>query len=377
MTEPPGIELASLDLDRLRVCLDEVRPGLVQGDLTASLIVGGLSNLTYRVFDGVSQWVVRRPPLGHVLETAHDMGREYRVISALHGRGVPVPQPVVLVEDADILGAPFYVMEFVEGHVYYSADDLAPLGPARTRAVAEAMVDVLADLHTLDVASVGLGDFGKPDGFLERQVRRWARQLEGSRSREVPGIDELAGELARSVPTDSAPGLVHGDYRIDNLLVDDDDRVAAVVDWEMATLGDTLTDLGLLVVYQRLSRERVLIGDAATAPGYPTEDELLNRYAERSGRGLANMGFYVALASFKLAVILEGIHLRHFQGQTIGTGFDEVGDFVIPLVESGRAALAEGGRHFSASTFAASPLRDEGRLLGGAGLPVKNADGAA
>lgn len=241
---PPG-----LDLDRLRGLLDRERPGLVNGPLSGRLIEGGRSNLTYAVTDGTARWVVRRPPLGHVLATAHDMRREHRVISALHPTAVPVPDPVLLCEDESVLGAPFYVMEFVEGTPFRTADQLAPLGPQRTRDAVLGLVDTLVELHAVDPAAVGLADFGRPEGFLDRQLRRWGKQLAASRNRELAGIDELHAALGRELPTSPAPTVVHGDYRLDNVLIGPDDRIRAILDWEMSTLGDPLTDLGLLVMY--------------------------------------------------------------------------------------------------------------------------------
>lgn len=241
---PPG-----LDPERLRGHLDRERPGLVGGPLSARLIEGGRSNLTYLIGDGTHEWVVRRPPLGHVLATAHDMTREFRVISALHPTAVPVPGPLLLCEDPDVLGAPFYVMEYVAGTPYRTAEQLAPLGPDRTRTALLGLVDTLVELHAVDPAAVGLADFGRPEGFLDRQLRRWAKQLDASRNRDLPGIDELHAALGRSLPGSPAPTVVHGDYRLDNVLLGDDDRIKAVLDWEMSTLGDPLTDLGLLVMY--------------------------------------------------------------------------------------------------------------------------------
>lgn len=197
---PPG-----LDLDRLRVLLDSERPGLVHGPLTGRLIEGGRSNLTYAITDGTTSWVVRRPPLGHVLATAHDMKREHRVISALHPTAVPVPRPVLLCEDEEVLGAPFYVMEFVAGTPYRTAEQLAPLGPERTRNAVLGLVDTLVELHAVDPAAVGLADFGRPEGFLDRQLRRWGKQLDASRNRELAGIDELQAALGRALPHSPRP----------------------------------------------------------------------------------------------------------------------------------------------------------------------------
>ncbi|UFQ14722.1 MULTISPECIES: phosphotransferase family protein [Streptomyces] len=332
---PPG-----LDLDQLRGHLDRERPGLVGGPLTARLIEGGRSNLTYAVTDGAARWVVRRPPLGHVLATAHDMRREHRVIEALHPTNVPVPAPLLLCDDDSVIGAPFYVMEFVDGTPYRTAEELAPLGPERTRAAVLGLVDTLVDLHAVDPAAVGLGDFGRPDGFLDRQLRRWGKQLDASRNRDLAGIDELHAALGRSLPASPAPAVVHGDYRLDNVLIGDDDRIKAILDWEMSTLGDPLTDLGLLVMYSaRLEVPDSPVSTTAGAPGHPDPAELIERYAARSGRDVSAVSWYTAFAWFKLAVILEGIHYRYTLGQTVGAGFDRIGELVPVFIEHGRRTL--------------------------------------
>ncbi|MEU5464916.1 phosphotransferase family protein [Streptomyces althioticus] len=335
---PPG-----LDLDRLRELLERERPGLLGGPLSGRLIEGGRSNLTYTVTDGAGTWVVRRPPLGHVLATAHDMKREHRVISALHPTRVPVPRPVLLCEDEEVLGAPFYVMEYVEGTPYRTAGQLAPLGPERTRTAVLNLVDTLVDLHAVDPAEVGLADFGRPEGFLDRQLRRWGKQLDASRNRELAGIDELHAALGRELPVSPAPTVVHGDYRLDNALISDDESVRAVLDWEMSTLGDPLTDLGLLVMYSSpLGMPDSPVSTTAEAPGHPTPAELIERYAERSGRDVSSVAWYTAFAWFKLAVILEGIHYRYTLGQTVGAGFDRIGDLVPVFIEHGLTTLQEG-----------------------------------
>ncbi|QNP73615.1 phosphotransferase family protein [Streptomyces roseirectus] len=336
---PPG-----LDLDRLRALLERELPGLVTGPLSGRLIEGGRSNLTYTVSDGAAKWVVRRPPLGHVLATAHDMRREHRVISALHREtSVPVPGPVLLCEDEEVLGAPFYVMEFVEGTPYRTAGELAPLGPERTRGAVLSLVDTLVELHGVAPEGVGLGDFGRPAGFLDRQLRRWGKQLDASRNRELAGIDELHSALGRSLPVSPAATVVHGDYRLDNVLIGPDDRINAVLDWEMSTLGDPLTDLGLLVMYSvPLEMADSPVSTTAEAPGHPSPAELVERYAARSGRDVSDVSWYTAFAWFKLAVILEGIHYRYTLGQTVGRGFDRIGELVPVFVEHGLTTLQEG-----------------------------------
>lgn len=338
---PPG-----LDLDRLRALLERERPGLVTGPLTGRLIEGGRSNLTYEVGDGTGKWVVRRPPLGHVLATAHDMKREHRVISALHPTSVPVPRPVLLCEDPGneaAPGAPFYVMEFVEGTPYRTAAELAPIGAERTRGAVLSLVDTLVELHAVDPAEVGLADFGRPEGFLDRQLRRWGKQLDASRSRDLAGIDELHAALGRALPSSPAPAVVHGDYRLDNVLIGADDRIKAILDWEMSTLGDPLTDLGLLVMYSvPLEVPNSPVSTTAAAPGHPSPAELVERYAARSGRDVSAVSWYTAFAWFKLAVILEGIHYRYTLGQTVGRGFDRIGELVPVFIQHGLTTLQEG-----------------------------------
>jgi aminoglycoside phosphotransferase (APT) family kinase protein len=336
-------DLPGLDLTAFRTWYDAQRPGELGVDLRGRVIAGGKSNLTYELTDGDSWWIVRRPPLGHVQATAHDMGREYTAMTALGPTDVPVPATYAHCPDPDVLGAPFYVMERVLGTAYRSAQQLEPLGPERTAAIAGRMVDVLAALHAVDPAEVGLGEFGRPQGFLERQVRRWGQQLEGSRTREHPDADELHRLLTVNVPAEDPAviGIVHGDYRLDNLLTGDDDQIKAVVDWEMATLGDTRTDVALLLVYDQIAQLSggALVADVSRAAGYPTRDQHLTRYAAASGRELGDMGWHLALAYFKLAVILEGIHFRYLQGQTVGEGFDRIGAGFDPLIAAGLDAL--------------------------------------
>ncbi|HKN96085.1 MAG TPA: phosphotransferase family protein [Pseudonocardiaceae bacterium] len=342
MTDLPG-----LDLDRLTDYLATATPGLVTGPLSAQVVAGGRSNLTYYLTDGTTKWVLRRPPLGHVLRTAHDMSREFRILSALAGTSVPVPRTVHLCQDPEPLGAPFYLMAEVPGVVVRTRAQCEELGAEATTAVVHRLVDVLAELHTVDPASVGLADFGRPEGYLTRQVARWRKQLDASRSREVEGIDDLHAQLAASVPVSRRGGLLHGDYRLDNALVDPDKRdIAAVLDWEMSTLGDPLADVGLLVVYTSGRRgDDVITGDVTSAPGFPPTDELIERYARRTGFDVSGLDWYVALNCFKLAVVLEGIHYRFSHGQTVGEGFDVIGQRVPGLVREGLAALAgEGNR---------------------------------
>ena len=332
---PPGLDLAVLT-----GYLEKNLPGLATGPLSAELIPGGRSNLTYRLTDGEHRWVLRRPPLGHVLATAHDMSREFQVLSALAGTDVPVPEIVHLCADPEVLGAPFYLMQEVAGSVLRELDQVTSLGAATCATIGNELVDVLARLHTIDPASVGLGGFGKPEGYLHRQVSRWQKQLAASRSREGPGIDELHDRLAETVPDTQRHSLLHGDYRLDNVLVDTTvPRISAVLDWEMAALGDPLADLGLTVVYSRRRPDDPLTGGVNNAPGFPSVEQIVARYAERTGLDVSALDWYVGLASFKLAVVAEGIYYRFTQGKTVGAGFEKIGDAVFGLVQGGRAAL--------------------------------------
>lgn len=335
--------MPGLDLIRLRDWLRENVPAMPNGDLEPLLITGGLSNLTYRIRVGSARWILRRPPVGALLATAHDMGREYRIMAALEDTNVPVPLMVANCEDPDVVGAPFYVMEEVEGVPYRRASQLGRLGRERTRAISESLVDALVALHEIDYRQHGLEDFGRPEGFLQRQVRRWDRQLAASRTRDLPDAHLLAATLAASVPDSGPVGVVHGDYRLDNVLIGPDDQPAGVIDWEMSTLGDTLTDLAVFLVYKRLGDRYAseVVADAASAPGFLTEAEILERYANRRGMDLRNFGFYLGLASFKLAGIFEGIHYRYLQSQTVGPGLERVGSLVEPLLAAGLGAVKE------------------------------------
>jgi aminoglycoside phosphotransferase (APT) family kinase protein len=335
--------LPGLDLKKLRRFLDECKPGLVAGPLRGRVIAGGKSNLTFEVTDGLSCWVVRRPPLGHVLDTAHDMSREYRVMSSLAETPVPVPDVIALCQDEALIGAPFYVMSYVGGTTYRWRDELEPLGPDQVGPIGLHLVDTLATLHRVNPASVGLSDFGRPEGFLARQVKRWNRQIEASRTRELPKAAKLHRLLNESVPEDRAPAIVHGDFRLDNVLIGADGRVAAVLDWEMATIGDPITDLALMLAYDQLAHHPLGdgIANASTATGFPGRTSVIALYARSAGRGVSGLNFYLALAFFKLAGILEGIHYRYVHGLTVGAGFERAGALVDPALSAGLAAIQE------------------------------------
>jgi len=304
------------------------------------LISGGRSNLTYRLDFDAGQIVLRRPPLGHVLPTAHDMSREYRVLSGLAGTAVPVPQPLANCQDPEVIGAPFYLMRYVDGLVLRTKEDGELLTPAQATELSELLAQMLATIHGVDLAAAGLETFGRPEGYLARQLSRWQRQWELSNSREVPGYDELVARLATGLPDPAlAEGtLVHGDFRLDNTLVQltAPARIAAVVDWEMSTLGDPLADLGLTLSYWADAGEAfpdLNVGATITAlPGFFTRSQFAARYAELTGRDVSAIGYYIAFGYFKLAVVLEGIHARYLLNQTVGEGFEREGPAVPILV---------------------------------------------
>ncbi|GAA2481839.1 phosphotransferase family protein [Streptomyces longisporus] len=344
-TTAPGA-LDGIDTGRLAHWLESRLPG--RGPLTGvTPLAGGRSNLTYRLSWGGRTLVLRRPPLGHVLATAHDMAREYRVLSALGPAGVPVPRTYALCRDADVLGAPFYVMGFAEGITYRSDAELAPLGEHSARRTTRALVDTLALLHSVDPQEVGLADFGRPEGFMARQVRRWRRQWDASRTREVDGADQLNDRLAATCPPSGAVAVVHGDYKLDNVLLDraDPGRVTAVLDWEMSTLGDPLADLGMLCMYWDgfAGVDRPPVASPGARPGWPGREALVEQYAAHSTAGLERLGWYTAFAFYKLAAILEGIHCRTVQGLTVGEETANLADAVPLLVARGHDALRTAG----------------------------------
>jgi aminoglycoside phosphotransferase (APT) family kinase protein len=338
--EVPGIRRRAVE----RFFAEHV-PG-AGGPLEFSLISGGRSNLTYRVRGAGGCWVLRRPPLGHVLPTAHDMAREHRVLAALAATDVPVARPLALCEDASVNDAPFYVMEDRPGVVLA---DALPDGYATTsverRRIGEALVATLVALHAVDFRAVGLADFGRPEGYLERQVRRWAEQWERSRTGPLPAIDELLRRLGGALPVSPAPTLVHGDYRLGNLALDPNDpgSVVAIYDWEMATLGDPLADLGYTLIYWAEPgdvRDGRFLSGVTAAPGFHTRAELTEAYAKASGRDVAAIDFYQVLALTKLAVISEGIYARYRMGKTLGEGFAGMQRASEPLSERALALAA-------------------------------------
>ena len=287
--------------------------------LSFEAISGGRSNLTYGVADSRgSRWVLRRPPMGKTLGSAHDMGREHLVVSALAPTPVPVAPIAGFCEDESVNGAPFYVMDFVEGPILRNRAAADPYDAAARRRIGENVVDTLVAIHAVDPDAVGLGGLGRKEDYVARTLRRWHGQWDGSKTREVPLVDELHDRLTARIPEQGPATIVHGDYRLDNMILTPDaSGVAAVVDWELCTLGDPLADVGLLLVYWGAEGDPLmpLMEPATVAPGFPTRDEVRERYAERSGRDLSLIDYYVALGLWKLAIILEGVYARFSKGQ--------------------------------------------------------------
>jgi aminoglycoside phosphotransferase (APT) family kinase protein len=282
-------------------------------------IHGGLSNLTFRVTDQAgARWVLRRPPLGARLGSAHDMGREVKVVTALASTAVPVPPVLGFCEDEAVTGAPFYVMEFVEGPVLRSPDEAALFPePEQRRNIGLRLVETMAEIHALDPDEVGLGDLGRRDGYVERQLKRWSGQWEKSKTRELPVVESVYERLQASVPAQAETTIVHGDYRLDNVIFSPLGEVAAVVDWELCTLGEPMADLGLLMVYWVEPRDEAspLFRPATVEPGFPGRQELADHYASVSGRDISDLDYFVALGYWKLAIIAEGVLARFSRGQ--------------------------------------------------------------
>jgi len=312
-----------------------------------ALIAGGRSNLTYRVTDAAGHaYALRRPPVSHVLATAHDMAREHTVISALQPTGVPVPRTLGLCTDTDVNGAPFYVMSFVEGHILRDEAASAELSePVRAHA-SDSLIDTLARLHAVDVDAVGLGDFARREGYIARQLKRWHGQFEQSTLDGVAGpavIDRAFEVLSAKIPEQQGVSIVHGDYRLDNTVLDDDGDVIAILDWEICTLGDPLADLGLLLVYwaEADDANQAVLGVAPTAlPGFATRAQLVERYAAASGRDVTAVPYYQAFGIWKLACILQGVYVRYAGGAAAGdrSGVDQFAEGVARL---GERALAD------------------------------------
>lgn len=329
-------------IDRERVTawlVDNIEGATAPFEFT--LIVGGRSNLTFTVVDANDVvYVLRRPPTGAVLATAHDMAREYKIIAAVGKTSVPVPPALGVCTDDTVNGAPFYVMAFVDGVVLDSAGKAAGMTPELRRSASLHLIDVLADLHAVDVDDVGLGDLAKREGYVERQVKRWSTQWDKSKTRDLPAVDEVARRLAAKMPVQQGVSIAHGDYRFGNVLTDTaNGRIAAVLDWELCTLGDPLADVGYVGVYWAdPGTAQLRPNDPTGIEGFPRYAELLERYATRTGRDLSEIDYYIAFGSWRLAVISEGVYARYLHG---AMGDQGISDEQLNAFKVGTEILAE------------------------------------
>lgn len=337
----------TVNIPALRTWMHEVRPDGLAGPLTARLIAGGRSNPTYEVSDGTHHWILRRPPYGEVLQSAHDMSREATVMGALAGSAVPVPHVVGVCRDPEVLGAEFYVMDKLVGRTLRTAEDTRSLTPDQRGRLTDTMIRTLVALHEIDPADVGLEDWGRPQGYLERQLNRWERQWHVIKTSERPRVDEVIGMLRRSMPETTLPGIVHGDYKIDNLLVahEDPTQILGVLDWEMSTLGDTLADLGMLISFwdEAGTFHNPITAGATALEGFPTANEVVRKYADLRNISIDSLDWYIIFADLKLAVILEQIHARHLAGTTVGDWYDDIGGMVAPILDRAHDRAIQSG----------------------------------
>jgi aminoglycoside phosphotransferase (APT) family kinase protein len=338
---PPGIEAG-----RVRRWLAEHIDSLV-GPVEFGLVSGGRSNLTYRLTDAAgATYALRRPPTGGVLSTAHDVSREWRFISALAPTAVPVPRPVAYCADTAVTGAEFYVMEFVEGLVLADTDAALTMAPQARASAAEHLVDVLVALHAIDPLVIGLDDMVRKTGYLERQLRRWQAQVHATSAPELPLLDEVHDLLARRIPA-QASGIVHGDYRAGNVAFGPDGTVMAVFDWELATSGDPMADLGWLASTWQDRGEQLppTTPGPSTVAGFPARAQLMERYARLSGRDVSNLPYWVAFSRWRSACIGVGVRSRYLAGHMADDGYTVT---LLTSAEPGaawdRAVLAEAAR---------------------------------
>ncbi|MEO7079300.1 MAG: phosphotransferase family protein [Rhodococcus sp. (in: high G+C Gram-positive bacteria)] len=334
-------ELEGMDTPALKRFLSD--SGVeVSGELRVELISGGRSNLTFKAYDDTSAWVVRRPPTSGLTPSAHDMAREWAVTNALQSTEVPVAKTVAFDAEGVALGAPMTIVDFDPGRVIRTRADLDDLSDADIAANTAELIRVLALLHSVDFEAVGLGSFGQPDGFVGRQVRTWARQWESVKTRDLADVDRLRDKLQAAIPSRSASSIVHGDYRVDNVILTEGDTssIAAVVDWEMSTLGDPLTDVALMCVYRQPIFDDVLgVSAAWTSDRYPSADQLAELYSQASGVELTDWNFYIALANFKLGVIGEGITHRALAGSDTGSGAAAAAEATHEFMAAGLRAI--------------------------------------
>lgn len=332
-----------LDVARLEPYLRNHFPG-ADGSLVVKQFPAGHSNLTYSVNLGEKEMVLRRPPFGSKVKSAHDMGREYNVLSRLHG-AYPAPRPLLYCTDESVIGAPFYVMERVRGVVLRK--DLPPgltLSPETARRLSESFIDNLAALHGLDYNAIGLGELGKPAGYLQRQVKGWIERYHGSKTEELPEVEQITQWLGDRMPAQSDSTIVHNDYKYDNMILAEDDitQIKAVLDWEMCTLGDPLTDLGTALAYwvnaDDAPQLQMVRWGPTSIPGSVTRRQLAERYAEKTGRSIDNLVFYYVFALFKVAVIIQQIYYRYYHGLTKDQRFATLGEVAKMLLQVGLGA---------------------------------------
>ena len=336
-----------LDVARLERYLRDHFPGAT-GPLVVRQFPAGHSNLTYAVDLGEKEMVLRRPPFGSKVKSAHDMGREYHVLSRLHGI-YPSPRPLLYCTDEGVIGAPFYLMERVRGVILRrKLPDGLVLQPETAQRLSEAFIDNLAALHSLDYNAAGLGDLGKPAGYLERQVKGWIERYHGSKTEEVPEIEHITDWLGKHMPAQSGSTLVHNDYKYDNMILAENDitQIKAVLDWEMCTLGDPLTDLGTALAYWVNADDppevQMVRWGPTSIPGSLTRQRLADRYAETTGRDLSHLLFYYVFALFKVAVIIQQIYYRYYNGLTQDQRFATLGEVAKMLVQVGLGAAKRG-----------------------------------
>ncbi|MCC6902179.1 MAG: phosphotransferase family protein [Polyangiaceae bacterium] len=339
-----------LDLEPLARHLREHVPEIgAQTELSVQQFPSGHSNLTYLISAGDRQYVLRRPPFGSRVKTAHDMGREYRVLSRLHAVYPLAPEPMLHCADETVLGAPFYLMRRVHGLILRK--DLPrglELGAAQVSALHTELADRLAELHAIDFAAAGLGDLGRPEGYVERQVRGWTERYAGSKTDDIAAVDALARWLAERLPPDGAPALIHNDFKLDNVVLEPNDptRITGVLDWEMCTLGDPLMDLGTTLSYWVEADDaepfHAVRWAPTTLPGSLTRRQLADRWAERTGRDASNVLFYYCFGLFKTAVVLQQIYYRFRQGLTHDERFAMLIHGVRLLAERGVEATSLG-----------------------------------
>ena len=312
-TESSAGAVAGIEHDAVTAWLTGVIDTL-QPPLEFTLIAGGHSNLTYRFADAAgASYVLRRPPLGHVLESAHDMAREHRIIAALQGSTVPVAPAIGLCEDPSVNGAPFYIMAYVEGPVLHDRDAALAVPETERRALGLNVGDVLAALHEIDPDTVGLGDLGRKEAYLARQLRRWNKQWAASKTHEIPEMEETSRLLEERMPEQIGATIVHGDYRLGNMIVGDG-RIRALLDWELCTLGDPLADVGYLLNSWIAPGETDTAVNPVEAGGFPSRKELTARYEAATGRDLSGVDYYRAFSHWRLAAIGQGVYKRYLVG---------------------------------------------------------------